>query len=76
MFNKIKQHIHDSDKLVIELACEYLSNNKSNIDIYNELKFIYNNPALINDVITIINCVKKYNIIPDKYAEYIKLLKN
>ena len=75
LFNKIKDKINDSDKLLIELVCSYLENNKSNIDIYNELKEIYNNPSLINDVVTIINAIKKNGNYTDKHAKYIELLK-
>lgn len=74
LFNKIKDKINDSDKLLIELVCSYLENNKSNIDIYNELKEIYNNPSLINDVVTIINAIKKNGNYTDKHSKYIELL--
>lgn len=75
LFNKIKDKVNNSDKLLMELVCIYLESNKSNIDIYNELTNIYNNPSLINNVISIINAVKKNGSHTDKYEEYIELLK-
>jgi hypothetical protein len=74
LYNKIKLDIPDQDKLLIELVCNYIENNKCNIDIYNELKSIYNNISFINDIITIINAIKKKSSYNNKHAEYIKLI--